>query len=95
MTSIAFISSINSTVVEVVKLFNLIFRTKVELFYLTDNKEENDKTFKLKRDLYITKFSELISVAHLKDSAYSEIKSIQINLSNNKKFKIEIPDLLF
>lgn len=71
MTIIAFIGSLNSTIIEIVKLFILIFRQKVELFYLLDNKEENDKNFKLKRDLYITKFSELISVAHLKDEAYS------------------------
>lgn len=72
----------------------MIFKDKVELFYLLDNKEENDEVFKLKRNLKISNFEELISVAHLKDDSYADIKSIEINLSNNKKFRKLIPEVL-
>lgn len=36
----------------------------------------------------------MITLAHIKDEGYSKIKSIEINLSNNKKYRKLITDLL-
>lgn len=61
---------------------------------MMDNKTDNDQMFKLKRNIKISTFTELLALAQLKDSVYKEIKSLEINLLNNKKYRTLITDLL-